>query len=116
MKQYEIKVSFAHERMAYVEADTSEEAVRKIAEKFIKDYENGADISDVVFIFIESTEKFPDGSMRSVKTSLNKANNFKCDNIEICTCEAIDTTDIGDEILDDCELCPRKNICQCYSE
>lgn len=116
MKKYEIEVSFATEKRVSVDADTSEEAVRKVAEKFTKGYENGDKMSDIVFVFIESTEKLPDGSTRSVKTSLSKVNDFKCDNIEIRTCEASDTDDIDDIVLDDCELCPHKSTCQCYSE
>ena len=104
MKQYEVALSFAQERKTVVDADTAEQAV--------KIYENGEDMQDVIFIYLEAADKLPDGSKREVKTSLSKSNDFKCDYMEVRTCDAEDPLDFAYACVGDCKVCPYRDECE----
>lgn len=112
MKQYEVVLSFAQERKKVVDADTAEQAVRMAAEKIKQGYESGEDMQDVIFIYLEAADKLPDGSKREVKTSLSKSNNFKCDYMEVRTCDAEDPLDFAYACVGDCKACPYRDECE----
>lgn len=112
MKQYEVALSFAQERKTVVEADTAEQAVKMAAEKIKQGYENGEDMQDVIFIYLEAADKLPDGSKREVKTSLSKSNDFKCDYMEVRTCDAEEPLDFAYACIGECTICPYRDECE----